>query len=32
MGSIQAEPGQEAILRIVEGGKVSGGGQGVFTR
>jgi cytoskeletal protein CcmA (bactofilin family) len=24
MGSIQAEPGQEAILRIVEGGKVSG--------
>jgi cytoskeletal protein CcmA (bactofilin family) len=23
-GSIQAEPGQEAILRIVEGGKVSG--------
>jgi cytoskeletal protein CcmA (bactofilin family) len=24
MGCIQAEPGQEAILRIVEGGKVSG--------
>lgn len=24
MGSIQAEPGQEAILRVVEGGKVAG--------
>jgi cytoskeletal protein CcmA (bactofilin family) len=24
MGSIQAEPGQDAILRVVEGGKVAG--------